>query len=316
MDSLTIRKKLFLVFGILIVIFICNGIYSGYSLNTINSGALRIATEHLQGVMIASESSRAMSDYRQGEFATVMATSLPNRIHAAQQTKKLADQIDITFDAIEPTLSGDIASEFRDMRTIWEKYKKNSNQLILLAKNGKQEEATKLLEGSNTDYAEINAKLSHIVDNRKDFIHRENIAAERKYTETKITLTISILLVVLLSGFMAVYMSRSIYRSIQYLMNVSHEVANGNLTVESKASTQDEFGVLTEAYGDTIRNLRSLIQHIQQTANEVSSFAIQLTENASQSAQATQQVAVSIGNVAANTNQQGNALSKIGRAHV
>ena len=297
------------MFGILIIIFVCNGIYSGYSLNTINNGALRIATEHLQGVLSASESSRSMSDYRQGEFATVTATSLPNRIHAAQQTKKLADQIDITFDAIEPTLSGSVASEFQSMRSTWEKYKKNSEQLIRLSKDGKTEEATKLLENSNADYAEINAKLSHIVDNRKDFIHQENMAAERKYTETKITLSVSILLVVLLSGFMAVYMSRSIYRSIQYLMNVSHEVANGNLTVEAKASTQDEFGVLTEAYGETIRNLRTLIQHIHQTANEVSAFAIQLTENASQSAQATQQVALSIGNVAANTSQQGRSLS-------
>ena len=49
MNELTIRKKLYLVFGVLILIFVCNGIYSGYMLNRINEGALRIATEHLQG---------------------------------------------------------------------------------------------------------------------------------------------------------------------------------------------------------------------------------------------------------------------------
>ncbi len=47
MNKLTIRKKLYLVFGVLILIFVCNGIYSGYMLNRINEGALRIATEHL-----------------------------------------------------------------------------------------------------------------------------------------------------------------------------------------------------------------------------------------------------------------------------
>ena len=41
-ENLTIRKKLFLVFGVLIAIFMANGIYTGYSLNSINDGALRI----------------------------------------------------------------------------------------------------------------------------------------------------------------------------------------------------------------------------------------------------------------------------------
>ena len=79
MDRMTIRKKLFLVFGVLIAIFVANGLYTGYSLNQINSGALRIATEHLSSVMIGAESSRTLSDYRQGEYAVLTATTLPNR---------------------------------------------------------------------------------------------------------------------------------------------------------------------------------------------------------------------------------------------
>ncbi|MBR6711350.1 MAG: methyl-accepting chemotaxis protein [Selenomonadaceae bacterium] len=310
MDTLTIRQKLFLVFGLLIAIFVCNGIYTGYSLNSINDGALRIATEHLQGVMAASESNHAVSDYRQGEYAVVTATTLPNRIQAAQQNKKLADQIDITFDSLEPKLSADIATDFKEMRAIWESYKKNSTQLVALAKNNRIAEATKLLEASKSDYAKINAKLTRIVDNRKDFIHQENVDAERKYDTTKVTLIISILFVALLSGFMAFYLSSSIYKSIQYLMDVSHEVSNGNLTVDASSASRDEFGTLTNAYGETIQNLRTLIRQIQQTANEVSSFAEQLTESASQSALATQQVASSIGNVASNTSNQGAAVNK------
>ena len=83
MNALTIRQKIFLVFTMLIIAFIGNGVYSAYSLSSTNDGALRIATEHLQGVISASESSRAMSDYRQGEFAVIDATTLPARIHDA-----------------------------------------------------------------------------------------------------------------------------------------------------------------------------------------------------------------------------------------
>ena len=309
MSALTIRQKLFLVFILLILAFVGNGLYSAYSLSTINEGALRIATEHLQGVMSASESSRSMSDYRQGEFAVINATTLPTRIFEAQQTKKLADQIDITFDSIQSKINGDVANDFNEMRSAWNNYKQTSNNLIELAQNGQTAEAAKLLESSNDDYMKIEAKLNRILDNRKDFIHFETVQSSASYNQARIILIISIVIVVLFSIAMALALSKSIMHSIQYLMNVSKEMAAGNLTVEAKSETNDEFGQLTMAYADMIEKLRTLIERIQKNARDASTFAAQLNENASQSAQATQQVAISIGNVAENASKQGEAVA-------
>ena len=212
MNALTIRQKLFLVFILLITAFVGNGIYSTFSLSSINDGALRIATQHLQGVISASESSRAMSDYRQGEFSVINATTLPNRIFFAQQTKKLADQIDITFDSVQPKLEGDIAKEFSEMRTAWDRYKATSNQVIELAKQNKISEAAKLLESSSADYTYIGVKLNKILDNRKDFIHQEVVESEAQYNQTRIILIVSIVIVVLFSIFMAIALSKSILK--------------------------------------------------------------------------------------------------------
>ena len=310
MSSMSIRQKLYFVFVLLIIAFIGNGIYSSFSLSSINDGALRIATQHLQGVIAASESSKSMSDYRQGEYAVIDATTLPNRIFAAQQTKKLADQIDITFDAIQPNLEGDISKEFSDMRATWNNYKNNSNRVMELAKSGNIPEAARLLESSSKMYGEIGTRLNKVLDNRKDFIHAEVIASENKYTETRIILTITIAIVVLFSVFMAYFLSRAILNPIEYLSNVSRELAAGNLTVEAKPQSNDEFGSLTKIFADTISKLRQLIENIQRNAIEASNFASQLNENASQSALATQQVAQSIGNVAENASKQGIAVER------
>lgn len=309
MKNLTIKQKLFLVFILLIVAFIGNGIYSAFSLSAINDGALRIATQHLQGVISASESAKAMSEYRQGEYSVIDATTLPNRIFSAQQTKKLADQIDITFDSVEPGLEGDIKKEFSEMRTAWNQYKENSKKVIEEAKQGNVVEARKLVENSIDKYTLIGVKLNKILDNRKDFIHEEVVESASKYNQTRIILIISIIIVVLFSIFMAIALTKSILRSIEYLSNVSKELADGNLTVEAKAQTNDEFGQLTEIYADTIEKLRTLIENIQHNAKDASNFAAQLNENASQSAIATQQVAASIGNVADNANKQGEAVA-------
>lgn len=310
MDRMTIRKKLFLVFGGLIAIFVANGLYTGYSLNQINSGALRIATEHLSSVMIGAESSCTLSDYRQGEYAVLMATTLPNRIHAAQETKKKADQLDIALDAMDSSVAPEVRDDFDALRSTWSAYKDTSQRVIRLAKDGNQAEAAALLDRSSSQYASMTNQLNRVVDSNKDFIHQESAEASKKYEQTKWTLIVCILLVAGLSGTMAFYLSAGIMKSVRYLMQVSHEIAGGNLTVEAVPKTQDEFGELTAAYGDTIRNLRTLIEHIQKTASEVSTFAAQLTENASQSAQATQQVAASVTNVAGNTSQQGEAVSR------
>ena len=310
MSSMSIRQKLFFVFILLIIAFVGNGIYSSLSLSSINDGALRIATQHLQGVIAASESGRSMSDYRQGEYAVIDATTLPGRIFSAQQTKKLADQIDITFDTIQPTLEGDIAGEFSKMRDTWNSYKSNSNRVIDLAKSGNVPEAARLLESSSKMYTEIGTKLNKILDNRKDFIHAEVVESENKYTQTKLILTIMIVVVVAFSIFMAYFLSKIILDSINYLSNVSRELAAGNLMVEAKPQSNDEFGELTQIYANTIGTLRKLIENIQRNAKDAATFAAQLNENASQSALATQQVAASIGNVAENANKQGVAVEQ------
>ena len=212
---------------------------------------------------------------------------MPGRIFAAQQTKKLADQIDITFDTIQPTLEGDIANDFKDMRDTWDKYKSNSARVMDFAKNGNVPEAARLLESSSKMYTYIGTKLNKVLDNRKDFIHAEVIDSENKYTQTRLILTIMIVVVVVFSIFMAYFLSKTILDSINYLSNVSRELAAGNLTVEAKPQSEDEFGTLTQIYADTIGKLRKLIENIQRNASDAATFAAQLNENASQSALAT-----------------------------
>ena len=309
MQNLTIRQKLFMVFILLIIAFIGNGIYTVYGLSTLNDGAMRIATEHLQGVISIADASRNMSDYRQGEYTVINAATIPNRIQAAQKTLRLANQIDITFDEIEPKLSNAVSADFKEMRTIWEQYKQNSKQLIQLAKNGQTAEAIRLLERSTPNYEKIELKLNRVLDNRKDFIHMETVESNAQYNQNRLIMIICTIFVVVFSIFMALVLSKSIMKSIKYLMNVSKELAAGNLTVEAKAETADEFGELTKVYAETIETLRKLIERIQHNAKDASTFAMQLNENASQSAQATQQVAISIGNVAENASKQGEAVA-------
>jgi methyl-accepting chemotaxis protein len=310
MDHLTIRQKLFLVFGILIAIFAASSIYAGYALSNINQSAMRIATTHLQSVLSASDSGADMATYRQEQYNIVTSSSLSGRLRASLTAKRLGQQIDITFDELAPALDGDTAQGFQAMRSDWSNYQKTTDQISQLVDTGHKAEALALLEKSHDSFQKISGSLLNVIDDRKDFINTETKNATASYERTRTILTISLLLVLLLSVGMALYLSSAISRSIRYLMMVSREVAGGNLTVAIEAKTSDEFGILTNAYKDTVANLRSLIASIQKTSENVAAFSEQLTANASQSAQATQQVAQSISKVAAAASQQGTSVNR------
>ena len=308
MDRLTIRQKLYAVFGALIAIFACMSIYAGYTLHAINSNAMRIATEHLNNVLALSQADRALAIYRQAEYSMVSATSLSGQVYASEKMRGLAGQMDITFDNIEPTLTGDKAEAFQEMRQKWSAYEKGRTRLEDLALTGQHDAALQAMASSESAYQDIDWDLGIIVDQSKDFIQQETNAAADRYHDAKILFLALTILVLVLSVSMALYLSRTIHRSVKYLMGISQEVADGNLTVPVEVQSQDEFGELTAAYKETIAKLHALIDEIQRTSGEVSDFAAHLTENAEQSAQATQQVATSVTNVAQSASAQGDSI--------
>ena len=248
MNQLTIRQKLYAVFSVLILIFTCISLYSGYTLYAIHHGAMRIATEHLNSVLSLSQANRTLAVYRKGEYAMVAATNTSGQIYAAQEIRNLAGQMDVTFAQLTDVLTGDKAESFEAMREQWDAYKQRRTRLEQLTMDGQHEAALQELARTDADYQQLNWQLSLLVDASKDFVQQEVNEATSRYEAARLTLIIAVVLVILLSMGMALYLSRSINRSVAYLMHISKEVAAGNLTVEVEQRTQDEFGVLTGAY--------------------------------------------------------------------
>lgn len=308
MNNMTIRQRLYAVFGLVIGIFVCVSIYAGYNLYQINNGAMRIATEHMNNMMSLSQSSSSLSAYRQCEYAMASAPTLSGQVYAAQEMRNLGNQIDIVFDNIAGSMEGDKAEAFNTMRQDWDSYRKGEAKLEQLAGANKAQEALLYVAQTEQAYNDVNWQLGIVTDNYKDLVQAEVNAASDRYDEAKITLAISILVVLVLSIFMVGALGNSINKSVANLIGIFQEVAKGDLTVPMESHTKDEFGLLVDACKDTAANLRNLISNIQDTANQTAAFAGQLTENASQSAQATQQVAESICKVAGSASQQGEAV--------
>ena len=309
MSALTIRQKLNLIFAVLILVFVAVSIYSTYALNKINDGAMRIATTHLLSVLVANDNGKAMEQYRQLEYSIVTAPNLISRSYAEKKAGKLADQIDITFNMLEKSLQDSRDDDLHALRQEWASYRSHLDNIITLSNNNQSTQAALILDGSLNKFEYLSDLLVKVIDARKDFINAETRAAATEYERTKFILIVSVILVILISVSMAFYLSRSINTSIQYLIEIANRIAQGNLKADVSPKTNDEFGTLTLAFGETVKQLKSLIKGITSTAENLVTFSEQLTSNADQSAQATQQVANSISNVAFNMTNQGEQVN-------
>lgn len=105
-------------------------------------------------------------------------------------------------------------------------------------------------------------------------------------------------------------LASQITKNIIKLTGQAQRIAQGNLTVtETTITSKDEIGQLAIAIVSMTANLRTLIQDIGVTAEQVAAASEELTAGAEQSAHASVQVAVSVTEVAQGTEKQLHAVN-------
>jgi methyl-accepting chemotaxis protein len=107
------------------------------------------------------------------------------------------------------------------------------------------------------------------------------------------TFTIT-LIVVVLGGLIAYFISRSVTRPVIQLMRVTEKVAAGDLSAQVSIQRVDEIGKLANAFNEMRQNLDSLIRQIFSSSNLITNTSAQLYQSADESSSSAGQVAVSM----------------------
>ncbi|WP_372630535.1 methyl-accepting chemotaxis protein [Cohnella sp.] len=103
---------------------------------------------------------------------------------------------------------------------------------------------------------------------------------------------------------LVLYLVRQIVLPLRLLALTANEAAQGNLTVAVPVTTGNEIGQASASFNAMIGNLRELALRVQSNSREVSTSSGDLKMTAQQTAQATNEIASAIQNVAAGTETQ------------
>src|SRR4051794_5740857 len=143
-SNLSIRAKVLLAFGIVLITAIGLGGFAIDRLGTVNGSAAEIRDNWLPATGWLGTISKATEQYRarQGQFLLAAAQ---DRIHLERQMSETLELFDNTWRLYEPTVT---TTEERALvaafRTPWTTYLDHSKQLLELARKNQSEAATTL----------------------------------------------------------------------------------------------------------------------------------------------------------------------------
>ncbi|MCL1694417.1 methyl-accepting chemotaxis protein [Lysinibacillus sp. BPa_S21] len=115
---------------------------------------------------------------------------------------------------------------------------------------------------------------------------------------------------IVISSIVFFFVIKAIIKPIRLLKDSAVTISKGDLTETVTITSHDEIGQLGQAFNDMQDSLRTLIQKIEQNAEEVASSAEELTANANQTSIATEKVAISIQDVATSADTQTTSANK------
>jgi methyl-accepting chemotaxis protein len=121
-----------------------------------------------------------------------------------------------------------------------------------------------------------------------------------------------IVLAVVVSLVLSLMTTRSITRPLQALMHLARLGQEGDLTAFCDLSSQDELGVLGQAFMEMMTSLRATVQRIIDAAGKLSSSSQNLYSSTEEVSKATQEIAQTISQVAHGASRQGEELSRLG----
>lgn len=302
----SIKYKVLFAFSLVISLVIILGVYNMITMKQMNNQVEDIVKDDLQ-TLIGNQG---------------METTLSKRVAAARGYIFLGDSelkdrfASYTERAIEfenLARSAGVNEEFDDLMDRTVAWRTAVNEDVFdVYDRGDEELAIKNLSELTSDVTELIAGYDKLAGDSVESInkHGEEIISNGERT-SKVGMIV-IVLIIGLSIAAALITARLITNPIKKVMNRMKLIANGDLSEELlQIKTRDEVGQLVEAANEMTLNTRELLNQINVVSETVTSQSEELTQAANEVKAGSDQVAITMQELATGSETQANSASDL-----
>lgn len=270
--KLTVRKKLILSFSLIVLLSVIFGVFSIFSIKKVNDNANKLATVCLTGVDLAHDMNTSLSNYRIKEYRHVNTSDAREMLQAESDMKLIKDDFEKAYKSYYETIVLEEEKvSIQKLRTAFDGYIKESEKILNLSKEGKKEEAIKLMLGESFTYytGVVDASEQLVKLNMKN-AEISNKDAANVYNSSRILLFVLLSLIAILSYGIAMYISGNIAKRVSLLKNLLAKTGELNIVYDSetiekinKFKSKDEISDMFAITVNMRKELRNIVNKIK-----------------------------------------------------
>ena len=317
---MSVAKKIVLSIGFLVVMFGAYGFYANHSGSTLNENTVSVF-KWAHVINVGSQVQALSADGREYELMRIMASDPSERSRAEDLMSQLTPKLNKAYEEYEQAIQeapfpneSDRSQKLARLNKLKEERKAYADvrqRATTLMDAGDHEAAITL---ALTEQSDVYKRMSDILEEdkadsvrlaRAEMAHSENV-----FSGVKTTTLVALIIVVVLSVITLVLLLRSIKNSVDTILEGARHIAAGDLRSKIILDGDDEFAHIAHQFNTMVESMQKMIRKIKATATDVAGSSEELTANANQSAQVTQNVAQSITEVAEAAEKQMSIVTK------
>jgi len=278
--DLGVRKKLILVFSVVLIFIGLIGIEGILSSAKINEGSKSIYGDNLISIKDLEEISGNINEVRANMLRIVFErdkSKLDEEIKTIDDLTNEDEKWDKEYNSL-PDTSQEEEKTYADFKNDLVKYREVRTKVIELAKANNYDEAVKLYNSEvspiRTTMLEELQKCIDINQAAADQSNLDNIAQFNKVRYTIITYTAIAFLVIL---FMAYILSKNIIYPLNKIKDLAQRLSNYDFSTPITLKRKDEFGQTGVALNTAQENVSSLLKVIMENSQDISASSQELS---------------------------------------
>lgn len=280
----TIKKKLIMAFGLIILLVSSFGLYSILSIKSVNDRSNEITKLWFNGNDLAHTINTNIAEYRLREYRHVATNDEKLMSDTENELKILKDKFESTLNDYKGTM---VLQEEKDLvveiKEEYLKYSEISDEVLALSNGGKKVEASKLtLSESKQSFDKLNDTIVKLVKLNEEQANIASTQNNKTYDQARFMLIVILVTIILLSIVIAAYITIGITKNMKFITGFIDRTANLDLVFDQDGLNtinkyKDEFFDMGIALARMRKILRETIDNIKQNSINVSSNANNLS---------------------------------------
>lgn len=285
----------FLIIALLIAVV---GFVGYIHINQVNNLMITMYHDRLIPIQHIGDLNDKLLNLR-GDVFRIIITDQGNRQEFINKIEGEIESIPVLVQKCKETeLVQDEKEAITDFESSFNQYAQKLDTFINLVEGEQIEAAQSFSIELASLRGQAQADLASLITINQNIAAEENKAANRLVAHAIRNLWIMIMFALVLAVASGIMISRGITKPIQKVVSVAKAMADGDLTQQVEYQGKDEVGQLCAAVNHTIRKLRNVVGHCEESIVQIANAEEGLIDGMQESNAAQEEITKSINNIA------------------